>query len=202
MNGSAEYGTRARRKGENWPHLLVSQRFPEPPRLPDLAEARFTISVRLRESRLHETPDYTPRLHAAQFQVFFNIQNLTRGSPGYGDFLYFGIPLYDNRHRVPKAFHNPDQVGKFIYTPPGETYTHESVAEGEWVTVDRDLLPLMHQALEAGWERGFLKGSRQLDDYRISAMNLGWEMPGILDAAMQVRDLSLLVTAKPDRARP
>ena len=194
LNGSAEYGTRARRRGENWPHLLVSQRFLTPPPLPHLAQARFTIAVRLRASRLHRTPDYTPRLHAAQFQVFFNVQNLTRESAGYGDFLYFGIPLYDSRHRVPKAFHNPDQVGKFIYTLPGETYTDKSVADGEWVTVDKDLLPLMRQALEAAWKRGFLQDSRRLSDYRIAAMNLGWEMPGILDAAVQVRDLSLVVT--------
>jgi len=191
VNARLEYAGRARRKGEQWPHLLVSQRFSYKPAISDLKQVPFRVAVRLQHSTLHRTPDYTPRLHAAQFQVFINIQNLNRKSSGYGDFLYFGIPLYDSRWRVPRPFAQPDAAGKFIFTPSGDRYTTESAHDGRWVTVDLDLLPLMLEGLQRAWKRGFLTDSRDLRDYHIAAMNMGWEVPGILNVAIQVRDLSL-----------
>jgi len=62
-----------------------------------------------------------------------------------------------------------------------------------WVKVEKDLASLMRDALDAAWKAGFLKDSRDLSGYRISAMNMGWELPGGLDVAMQVRDLALTV---------
>lgn len=188
---SVEYAGRARLKGERWPHLLVSQRFAHKPAVADVKQALFRVAVRLRHSALRKTHDYTPRLHAAQFQVFINIQNLNRKSSGYGDFLYFGIPLYDSRWRTPRPFAQPDAAGKFIYTPSGDRYTAKSAHDGNWVTVDRDILPLILEGLQKAWDRGFLTDSRDLADYRIAAMNMGWEVPGVLDVEMAVRDLSL-----------
>jgi hypothetical protein len=196
VTASNEYDDHPRRQGEQWPHFLLSQRFQHAPRLVDVQRADFGIAVRLLKSVLHRTDDYTPNLHAAQFQVFFNIQNLNRKSAGYGDYLYFGIPLYDSRYRVPHAFKAPDQVSKFIFTPAGDTYTDESVHDGQWVTVKKDLLPLFRQALKTAWDKGFLKDSDDEADYCISAMNLGWEVPGTLDVAIQTRDLHLTLTLK------
>ncbi len=51
-------------------------------------------------------------------------------------------------------------------------------------------------ALETAWKRGFLTGSRGFADDRITGMNLGWEVPGLFDVEMQVRDLSLEVRAR------
>lgn len=199
VHGSVEYGGTARKKGQPWPHLLVSQRFKNPPAVSDLSVARFRVSARLLESRLHRTPEYTKRLHAAQFLMFLNIQNLNRKSAGYGDFLYLGIPLYDSRYPVPRRFTAPDQAGKFIYTPGGAAYTDKRMADGEWVSIDKDVLPIIRAGLEEAWRRGFLKASRDLADYRISAMNMGWEVPGILDVSAQVRDLSLRVVVRTPR---
>ena len=42
--------------------------------------------------------------------------------------------------------------------------------------------------------RGFLKDSNNLSDYTIGGMNMGWELPGTFDVAMQVRNLSLKIT--------
>jgi len=193
VNGSVEYDGRARKKGQPWPHLLVSQRFEDPPSLAEIEKAQFHVEVRLLYCRMHETPDYTPRLHAAQFLAFLSIQNLRRGSPGYGDFLYFGIPLYDSRYAHPHPFRAPDAAGKFIYTPAGTVYARERLEPGRWVTIDKDVLGLIRKALKEAWDRGFLADSRDPADYRIAAMNIGWEIPGMADAAIQVRNLSLRV---------
>ena len=148
-------------------------------------------------------PGYTPLLHAAQFQIFFSVQNLNLKSAGYGQYLWFGVPLYDDRERIPKAYQakdagKEDATGMFIYTVAGREFTTRSLHDREWVTIDKDLLPLMRDGLKAAWQSGFLKDSQSLADYRITGMNLGWEVPGIVDVEMQLRDLSLKVTTCSD----
>ena len=63
------------------------------------------------------------------------------------------------------------------------------------------LLPLLAQGLRTAWQRGYLKDSQSLADYRIAGINLGWEVPGIFDVAMRVRNLSLQVTRLENRIR-
>ena len=112
--------------------------------------------------------------------------------------LWFGVLIYDNRDRFPKAFKEQDFGGtaKFIFSPIGRTFTSKSAHDGKWMTIDKDLLPLMREALDTAWSRGFLKDSKQLSDYSIAAMNMGWELPGTFDVAMQIRHLSLTVSEK------
>lgn len=199
VNASAEYGNRARQEGEPWVHLLVQQEIGEPPSLAELGAARFHIAARLLRSRAVKTPDYSPDRHAAQFQVFFTVQNRNRQSPGFGRLLWFGIPLYDDRHRIPVGHKSKDTAGSemFIFTPDGSSYTGSSAHDGSWLTVDQNILPLMREALETAWARGFLTESRAMADYRITGLNLGWEVPGIFDVEMQVRDLSLKARLDP-----
>lgn len=199
VKASTEYGTRSRKAGEPWVHLLVEQDLRSPPALGHLASARLQVQARLRASQKISTPDYTPTLHAAQFQIFFSVQNLNHQSPGYGQYLWFGIPLYDDRQRMPPAHKARDTGGTrmFIFTPAGDTYTTRSAHDCEWIAVDKDLLPLMREGLQTAWQQGFLNDSRALADYRIAGMNLGWELPGVFDVEMQVRNLSLKIILKP-----
>lgn len=193
VRASAEYGARARKSGEPWVHLLVEQNIANPPTLAELSAARLHVEARLNASEKRSTPDYSPGLHAAQFQIFFSVQNLNRQSPGYGKYLWFGIPIYDDRHRIAPAHQAQDTGGTsmFIYTPAGDVFSARSAHEREWITIDKDLLPLMREGLEYAWSRNFLKESQSLADYRIAGMNMGWEVPGILDVDLQIRRLSL-----------
>ncbi|MBK7998686.1 MAG: hypothetical protein IPK15_08215 [Verrucomicrobia bacterium] len=194
-DSSIEYGLPARNAKDPWVHLLVEQEFAESPPLPELAEARFRVEARLARSRNRHRDDYSPDRHAAQFQIFFTVQNRNRQSAGFGDLLWFGVPVYDNRDRFAKEFKARDFGGtaKFIFTPGGETYAKVSAHDGNWITLERDLLPLMREALETAWKRGFLAASKNPADYRIGGMNMGWELPGSFDVEMQVRGLSLKV---------
>jgi len=195
VNGIVEYGKRARKMGEPWVHLLVEQSFADPPTLEEVASARLRLKARLLRSEMHRTDDYSPGLHAAQFQMFLMIQNRNRASPGYGKLVWFGIPLYDDRSRFPKEHKQQDTGGTamFIFTPGGEVFADRSAHDRQWISIDKDLRPLFLEALETAWQRGFLRESRTLSDYRITGMNLGWEVPGLFDVEMQVRDLSLQV---------
>ncbi|MEI2723483.1 MAG: hypothetical protein V9H26_08035 [Verrucomicrobiota bacterium] len=198
VNASVEYGPRARRLNEPWVHLLVEQRFAQPPALADLTAAQLRVEARLLRSQLVKTDDYTPGLHAAQFQIFFTLQNSRSGSPGHGRYLWFGVPIYDDRQRLPAAHKSQDTAGTemFIFTPGGEAFTSESAHDRQWITLDKDLLPLMHEALETAWQRGFLTESKSFADYCIGEMNMGWEVPGLFDVELQVRNLSLQVTPR------
>jgi hypothetical protein len=198
VDAFTEYEKRARKAGEPWVHLLLEQLFADPPALGNLASARLRLKARLLRSELHRTKDYSPGLHAAQFQWFLMLQNRNRESAGYGKLLWFGIPLYDDRSRFPKEHKQKDTGGTamFIFTPGGEEFSDRSAQDREWISVDKELRPFFLEALETAWQCGFLRESRNLTDYRITGMNLGWEVPGLFDVEMQVRDLSLRVETR------
>lgn len=192
--GNAEYGGRARGRRDPWVHLLLGQRFQCPLDLAHIGEVPFSVEARLLNCRKYDSPDYSPNVHATHYQLFVTVQNLNRQSAGYGDFLWFGVAMYDDRWRVPHRFVAGDKgSGKLIYTPLGDTYTDQSMQDGEWVTFQGDLLPEIRKALDVAWERGFLKDSHDLADYRLGGMNLGWEVPGLFDCAVVMRGLSLKV---------
>ena len=197
VNSREEYGPRARTPAEPWVHLLAEQEFGESASLAKLHAAKLHVEARLLRARNRHADDYSPDRHAAQFQIFFTVQNANRQSPGYGDLLWFGVPIYDNRDRFPKAFKAQDFGGtaKFIFTPAGDTYTAASAHDEKWITLEKDLLPLLREALTTAWARGFLKDSKELADYRLGGMNLGWECPGSFDVEMQLRNLSLKLVA-------
>ena len=198
LNADAEYDDHARQAGDPWVHLLVEQEFNPPAALHDLRMAKLHVEARLLRSRNLREVDYRPDVHAAQFQIFFTVQNRNRNSPGFGDALWFGIPIYDNRHRFIPEFKQQDFGGtaRFIFTPDGNTFASTSTHDGEWVTIEKDLLPLMHEALATAWARGFLKESKDSGDYSIGGMNMGWELPGTFEVEMQVRNLSLKVNQR------
>lgn len=52
-----------------------------------------------------------------------------------------------------------------------------------------DVLPLMKEALEDAFKKGWLKNS-DLKDIVISTMNTGWEMPGPFNAIAEYKNLS------------
>lgn len=80
-------------------------------------------------------------------------------------------------------------LGRAIPWSAGER-TGES-SKGGWIAIDRDLLPLMREALTTAWAKGFLSGSREPGDYYIGGMNLGWELTGTFDVELEIRNLSL-----------
>ncbi|MEO6434816.1 MAG: hypothetical protein ABIP55_03520, partial [Tepidisphaeraceae bacterium] len=193
VNSLVEYGPRAKGAGAPWVHLLVQQDFDPPAALERLGAVTLHIDARLLRSRSLHANDYSPDIHSAQFTIFFTIENRNRQSAGHGDYLWFGIPIYDNRSRFPKAFKEQDFGGtaKYIFMPDGKTYTESSAHDGEWMVIEKDLLPLMREALEAAWARGYLKDSKNLSDYAIGGMNMGWELPGTFDVEMRIRNFSV-----------
>jgi hypothetical protein len=202
VDSRPEYTNTLRRvPSEPWVHLLVEQPIPHCPSLTVLRALRLRLSARLLESETFRPDDYTPDLHAAQFQLVVTLGNTRQGSPGYGDFLWFVLPLFDDRHAQPPRYVNrdfADPSAKLIFNPGTDAFTTNRLRDGEWVSIDNDLLPFLKEALAEGWRLGYLGGSRDLADYRPTTINIGWEVPGLNRVAIALRGLSLrAVTAEP-----
>jgi hypothetical protein len=198
VNTGVEYSPKSRNAGEPWVHLLVEQEFAQPAQLAEMSAAKLHVEARLVRSKRLPMSNYTPNVHAAQFQIYFTVQNRKPGSSGYGDLLWFGVPIYDDRYPFANDFAEQDFGGtaKFIVMPAWKKFLDISAQDGKWVTVDKDLLPMIHEALVTAWKRGFLKGSKEFSDYYIGGVYMGWELPGSFEVEMQVRNLSLKAVSK------
>jgi len=205
VNACVEYSGHARKNsGEPWVHLLVQQELEQPPLLADLESCRFQVEARLTHSKLFRTEDYAPSRHAAQFLIYLTIANRNPQSPGFGQYYWFGTPLYDDRERIVPACQAQDfgDTRMFIYTLSSEVFAKQSTHDEQWVTFAKELVPHMRDGLAAGWQRGFMAGSRDVADYRVTGIVIGWEVPGIFDVELQLRNLSLRAAVKSPASQP
>lgn len=195
VDSRPEYESAPRQKPTDpWVHLLVQQTIDGSPRLDEAGQLRLGFEARLLEAETFRPPGYSSGLHAAQFQVVLTLGNVRLGSPGYGDFLWFVVPVYDDRHEVPPEYVARDFAearGKLIYNPGRAALTDGTLHVGSWIAVAVDLKPWLLRALQAAWVKGYLQDSRNPADYRITSLNLGWEVPGYHRVTMVLRGLSL-----------
>lgn len=196
IRGGAEYGSQPRKAGEGWPHLLVEQDAAKPFRLDKLERIDLKVALKLLYCTNHMAKaDYDPGLHAAQFQLFFIVKNVNPKAKDYQDFYWFGVPFFDNRHESPPAYMakdggKADATGKFIYTVAAHGLGITSLNGGQWVTVNVDLLEHIKYGLAEAVKRDYLDNG-DLCDYAVVNMNMGWEVPGTFDAAVQVKDMTI-----------
>jgi hypothetical protein len=205
VDSRPEYDGRLRRAtSEPWVHLLAQQAIQGAPALAEPGPLRLRFETRLREAETFRPAGHTPDLHAAQFQVVLTLNNTRRGSPGFGDYLWFVAPVYDDRYEMPPPHVARDFAvtqGKLIYNPGAAALaTHTTRAAG-WTRFDADLRPWLERSLRAAWDKGYLPDSREPADYRVAHLNVGWEVPGLNRVAMDLRGLSL-ATTDANRPRP
>ncbi|RKX45478.1 MAG: hypothetical protein DRP64_04660, partial [Verrucomicrobia bacterium] len=200
LDSVAEYGGVYRQAGEAWPHILVQQDITNPngwfkaygPSVADLHELIVDVELRLNYIDSIYTSGYSPGLHAAQFLLYFTVQNLNPSSSGYGDYLWFGLRFYDDRDPLPDPYVAGDGgTGKLIYNIGASPYWSTGMQTGVWKRATVNILPDIEDALQEAWNRGYLTGSSDIADYKIGGMNMGWEVPGLSDAAMQIRNFGV-----------
>jgi hypothetical protein len=198
LDAIAEYADAAPPPGAPWPHLLAERSLAQHPSVTELKSLQFAIRFRLVKDTILRPTGFDLNRHTAQFLFYLTVQNRNRQSAGYGDYLWFGVPMYDTRYRLPRAHKAVDRsseqkrgTGKFIFNPAGERYTTQSAHDHQWVTIEKDLLPLIHEALRTAWERGYLLDSQAMSDYQLGGMNMGWEVTGPLDVEVHVQGLRL-----------
>ncbi len=203
LNGIKERSGKAPKRGATWPHLLIERKLLSHPRLPQLDAVDICISYRLIQQEVEKPAGWDPRRHTAQFLLYLTLQNQNKKSAGFGDYLWFGVSMYDARYRhtpphkmADLGTKNKKGTGKFIFNPAGKRYTPNSAHDGQWITIQRNLLPLMKEALQDAWSKGFLSDSHELQDYGLGGINCGWEVTGTWNVAMQIKNLRLEATLR------
>lgn len=206
VDSVADYNGNFRSPSDRWPHLLVEQgigrgsgRGRDLPWLSELDELYIHIEARLNSVYNEYGSGYNPSHHAAQFILYLTVQNLKVASPGYGKRYYFGLKLYDDRHAKPGPYMKWDQGTKSYIYNIGLPFSETGMAVGEWKTIAGDMLPHIKIGLNKVREAGGLPASGDLADYKIGGMNMGWEIPGLSRAEMQIRNFSLMYAPKDER---
>ena len=134
---------------------------------------------------------WNPLRHTAQFVFYLMVRNANRKSDGFGDYYWCGVLLYDSRctsaeefSMIDRSTANKPGTDKVIYQLPYGALARESVHSGNWVHAKGDLLPHILKGLQIVWSKGRLEASRELSDYRLEAMNMGWEVTGPLNVTI------------------
>lgn len=194
LNAQSEYDA-PRQDGEGWPHTLLSQDFSG--NLVHVSELSSLVmdmdfTVTKFEDCMGDEAD--PGKHCAQFVWYITLQNRTPESEGYGQYIWFGLNLWDNRNvgKVSAEYAAQD-TGKedatlaFIYQPSGDKFypSGKTPAVGEHAKINFELLDTAKYAFELARSRGYLADTSWEDIY-VGGMNFGFEITGTYNAAVQI----------------
>ncbi len=208
VNSENEFGGVYRTSVQPWPHLLVQQRISPPENigpgcepLLQLSELLFQVDACLDTVNIIKKEGYYSGIHAAQFLIYFTVQNLGSNPKLFGKYVWLGVQVYDDRNQSPpKYVAHDDGTKMLIYSIAYDETADSTTHSGKWVHFKTDLLPHAKSAVTEAWNRGYFSyedgGSTvtpplNFDDYKIGGMNMGWEAPGMFYAAFKVRNLSL-----------
>ncbi len=206
VNSYNEYDGVYRQLGESWPHLLVEQRLSSPntagpgcPAMDELIKLDFHVEAKLENDSTIIQAGYDTNIHAAQFLIYFTVQNLNLNSSGYGkDYVWLGVQVYDDRNEhLSEYINHDDGTQSLIYSLAYDSVATKSTHTNEWINFDVDLYPYAISALSEAWQRGYLSASQDLADYKLGGMNIGWELPGMNTGEMKIRNLSLVASSEP-----
>lgn len=196
VNGGTEYGGHYRQMGEFWPHLLIEQKFDPPIQVATAGELRLGLEFRVVHCGVVPGMEsgLDPGLHTAQVSAYFTVHSMMYGKPNPDEMFWFGIPLFDARHAVPPGHYAldiaPGGGGKFICNLDGKRFWQGNTGDGEWRRLDADLPALLREALGIAQQHGQFK-ERRVEDLALTSFNLGWEVPGPYNAAIEIRGLNL-----------
>jgi|GEM_PF-1078330 len=189
---------------QNWSHFLIEQSsFALAPSLTQLKKLTAKVSFRIDQCDLLDSEHYNPSLHTAQLFWYLTLSNrIDSGETDQGtdgDYMWFGIPLFDYRYQRIAEYKNIDSgvtgsTNKLIYSLANDIYLpvseNKGIELGKDYTIDFDILPYLREAFVYGKTHGCLVGA-DASRIRINYMNFGWELPGSFAITSTVQDFSL-----------
>ncbi len=185
-----------RKEGEGWPHLLLEQKMTNSLKLDRITKLNYSINAHLLyDSIKMNSSVFNPHLHTSQITLYFVVQNVNKESSFYGDYFWFGLPLYDYRYRYISEFAaqdlgKEDATKKFIFSVSSNQLFKGSLHDKTWISISQDIFPLLRDAFQKAQKNGYLKGTT-FQELGISSINIGWEVPGIFNSAIQFNNLKL-----------
>ncbi|MCL2622819.1 MAG: hypothetical protein FWD31_04045 [Planctomycetaceae bacterium] len=199
VHTSKEYETPRTSPSQPWVHLLLEQSpFPQPIQVADASAIWVEVEFELTENVAYGPQD--PGLHAAQLSWFLYMKNTNRQSKGFHDFLWFGVSMFDSRYDFVPDYAAQDFAmpnGSFIYSLGSKRYFDKPVVVGERLTIRREILNDLREAIETAHKNGFITNTT-IDDVVLDGTNIGWEVPGTYDVGVTLHKLSVTVVEKRD----
>ncbi len=194
LNAELEFD-KPKEDGEGWPHTLLSQDFSGS--LVHVSEqseikAQMDYSVTKFVDRMNGQADAAK--HCAQLVWYVTLQNRNPESDGYGQYIWFGFNLWDNRYSgavcpeyAAQDLGKEDATKAFIYQPSSTVFFEKKRMPivGEQAKIEFDLLPTAKSAFDLAKQRGYLPQTAWEDIY-IGSMNFGWEVTGIYNVGVQI----------------
>lgn len=200
---SVDYSEGPRTEYQPWSHMLIEQNFENPVMISDLSklyvETDFTIT---QMDRKMSNAEYDPNVHAAQLLWYITLTNMSEEHGIRGDYIWFGVPLYDNRG-ISKSDTISYDAGtdRYIYAfSPVNYYSEDAIESQDLRTIyirtkkaiafKYDIYSLFEKAFRKVQKKGGLKGAR-FEDMAVTYMNLGWELPGTFDVDVTFRKIDI-----------
>ncbi len=197
LEGTKEYNA-PRVDGGPWPHLLMEYGCQSGYRLDDLYSLTLNFDYTLKMFKGDMGSGLNTDIHCAQFPFYCVIQNRNRESAGYGQYVWFGACMFDNRQDFTMTFAQADvgsedklATNSFIYQVGQRAYLSAPVKVDEKIEIKWDMLPYMRAAYQTARERGFL-GDTEWEDLYATSGNFGWEITGTYDAAIQIDKFEIM----------
>ncbi len=184
-----------RSAGQQWPHLLITQDFRSDP-VVEMESLMISVDAKLNSATNYMGQQYNPGLHAAQLMMYVKVQDINVNSPGYGDYYWFGVPLYDSRYPFQDVYQAADSgqqhsTNKYIYRPASAEYSNHTLHDHEWLSIRKDILPYILDGLDNALASvEFLRNSVR-EDFEVTHLNIGWEVTGIFDVSADFKNVSL-----------
>ena len=196
LDASREY-TAPRKDGQPWCHMLVQTDFGRIP-LKGMKTLQLSFDERLLKVENRMGDAFDPNLHTAQSLFYFSIADLNPDSAWNNHSIWLGVSAWDYRGGLTEAPQVSFDKGTatYIYQMASKkNFRVAGLSEGKWYTCRVDVLEAVRDAITGLKAKGEFTDA-SVEDFCLSGMNFGWEMPGSFYGAMQVRNFSLQTDAK------
>lgn len=193
VDGSKEFDSYNEQATSTWPHLLVEQTLSEPKTIGDAQSV--TAKLNFKVNYAEDLRGGEGRGLHAQFAWFIYIVDKNPQSPGYGNFLWFGLNLFNPPSQVAGSYSSQDTaggLGNYIYSLGADTFMKDMPAVGKTTDVSFDILPYVRSALSAAQEKGFMVGTT-LSDLSVTGTNIGWEVFDRWNVSVTINEIGIYV---------
>ena len=188
---------RPRKRGEVWPHLLIAQDFFNDIHfLSELKHVKFQMEFHVDFLRSYMGQgEFDEALHGVQFVWFVTVQNWNKNSKDFGNYFWFGVPLYDSRYGIPKIVRQKDNgkndsTHKYIYSIDATQYLSKDPLGAGNISFEIDVLDQIKSAFSEVKELGYLENT-EFSDLSFGSMNTGLEMPGTYDLKVGIEKIAI-----------
>lgn len=193
LDASKEFDTYNAQAPASWPHLLIEQTLSEPVMIGDAQSvtAKLNFKVNYAEDLRGGNGQ---GLHA-QFAWFIYIVDKNPESPGYGNFLWFGLNIFNPPDEVAGGYSSQDTaggLGNYIYSLRADTFMSQMPKAGNTTEISFDIMPYVSTALAAAQEKGFMPGTT-LADVAVTGTNIGWEVFDRWNVSITINEIGLYV---------